>query len=229
MNRRRTSVPFDPYFFEKQQRGGTSYSLRDTFERIYATNHWSGQDSVSGAGAGDDQTEQLRRTLPSLLASLRAEVLLDLPCGDGRWMQQLDLPIAQYIGADIVPALIAANQRRYGSDRREFVLLDLTADALPSADVLLCRDCLVHFSFADIRSALINIKANPITYLLTTTFPLCAENEDITTGDWRVLNFETAPFDFPPPLALLNEGCSEGDGLFADKSLALWRVADLPI
>lgn len=229
MNRRRTSVPFDPYFFETQQQRGRSYSLRDTFERIYTTNHWSGPDSVSGAGAGDDQIEQLRRTLPELLSSLRAEVLLDLPCGDGRWMQQLDLPVARYIGADIVADLVEANQRRYGSAGREFLLLDLTADALPPADVLLCRDCLVHFSFADIRRALANIKANPITYLLTTTFPLCAENEEITTGDWRVLNFEAAPFDFPPPLALLNEGCSEGDGLFADKSLGLWRVADLPI
>jgi hypothetical protein len=229
MDRRRTSVPFDPYFFEKQQRDGTHYSLRDTFERIYATNHWSGPDSVSGAGAGDDQIEQLRRSLPDLLASLRAQVLLDLPCGDYRWMQQLDLPIANYIGADIVAALVETNQRRYGSAEREFLLLDLTSDALPPADVLLCRDCLVHFSFADIRRALTNIKASPITYLLTTTFPLCAENEDITTGDWRVLNFEAPPFDFSPPLALLNEGCSEGDGQFADKSLGLWRVADLPV
>lgn len=34
MDRRRTSVPFDLYFFEKQQ--------RDTFERIYATNLTNG-------------------------------------------------------------------------------------------------------------------------------------------------------------------------------------------
>lgn len=229
MDRRRTSVPFDPYFFEQQQRAGTSYSLRETFERIYTTNHWSGPDSVSGAGASDDQTAQLRQTLPQLLQSLGAEVLLDLPCGDYRWMQQLDLPIAKYMGADIVAELVENNRRRYGSAEREFLLLDLTRDALPPADVLLCRDCLVHFSFADIRRALANIRANPIDYLLTTTFPLCSENEDITTGDWRVLNFQAAPFDFPPPLALLNEGCSEGDGLFTDKSLGLWRVADLPV
>lgn len=229
MDRRRTSVPFDPYFFEKQLRGGTSYSLRDTFERIYATNHWSGPDSVSGAGASDDQTQQLRQTLPQLLASLRAEVLLDLPCGDYRWMQQLDLPIAKYIGADIVAELIETNQWRYGSANRKFLLLDLTRDALPVADVLLCRDCLLHFSFADIRRALATIKASAVSYLLTTTFPLCVENEDITTGDWRVLNLQAAPFDFPPPLALLNEGCSEGDGQFADKSLGLWRVADIPV
>ncbi|MBV9787876.1 MAG: class I SAM-dependent methyltransferase [Chloroflexi bacterium] len=228
MDRRRTSVPFDPFFFEKQQRDGRSYSLRETFERIYTSNHWSGPDSVSGAGASDDQTAQLRQTLPELLASLGAEVLLDLPCGDGRWMQQLELPIAKYIGADIVAELVETNQRRYSSPDREFLLLDLTRDALPPADVLLCRDCLVHFSFADIRRALANIRANPITYLLTTTFPLCATNEEITTGDWRVLNFQAAPFDFPPPLALLNESCSEGDGLFTDKSLGLWRVADLP-
>jgi hypothetical protein len=64
--------------------------------------------------------------------------------------------------------------------------------------------------------------------LLTTTFPAAADNEDIVTGDWRVLNLECSPFDFPPPMELLNEGCTEAGGRFADKSLGLWRIADLP-
>ena len=47
------------------------------------------------------------------------------------------------------------------------------------------------------------------------------------TGDWRVLDLEREPFHLPPPARILNEGCTEGGGAFADKSLALWRVADL--
>lgn len=43
-----------------------------------------------------------------------------------------------------------------------------------------------------------------------------------------LINLERAPFGFPPPLELVNEGCTEGDGRFADKSLALWRIAELP-
>ena len=38
-----------------------------------------------------------------------------------------------------------------------------------------------------------------IPYLLTTTFPGAAANEEIVTGDWRVLNLEAPPFGLPPP------------------------------
>ncbi|MEO8451290.1 MAG: hypothetical protein ABI647_15960 [Gemmatimonadota bacterium] len=89
---------------------------------------------------------------------------------------------------------------------------------------MLCRDCLVHLSFADVGRALANIRSARITYLLTTTFPEEALNVDIATGDWRPLNLEREPFSFPPPLALLPEGCTEGDGRFQDKSLGLWLV-----
>jgi hypothetical protein len=59
---------------------------------------------------------------------------------------------------------------------------------------------------------------------LTTTFPGCASNEDIVTGDWRPLNLQLAPFNLPAPDLLINEQCTEGGNLFADKSLGLWRL-----
>jgi len=33
---------------------------------------------------------------------------------------------------------------------------DITSDPLPRADVILCRDCLVHFSLADAQAAIGN-------------------------------------------------------------------------
>jgi hypothetical protein len=108
-------------------------------------------------------------------------------------------------------------------------VLDLTSSPLPPADLLLCRDCLVHLSLTDARRALANIRRSDITYLLTTTFPAEPTNVDVVTGDWRPLNLQRPPFGFPEPLELLVEGCTEQQGLFADKSLGLWRVADLPL
>ena len=35
-------------------------------------------------------------------------------------------------------------------------LADITADALPQCDAILCRDCLVHLSFANIERAVAN-------------------------------------------------------------------------
>jgi hypothetical protein len=95
-------------------------------------------------------------------------------------------------------------------------------------DLVLCRDCLVHLSFANIHHAIANLKRSGTCWLLTTTFPDASANRDIDDGDWRVLNLQYAPFLFPAPLAVINEGCTEAGGDYADKSLALWRVGDLP-
>jgi hypothetical protein len=39
---------------------------------------------------------------------------------------------------------------------------------------------------------------------------------------------ERAPFNFPRPIKLINEGCTEGNNLFTDKALGLWRLQDIP-
>lgn len=229
MENRREHVPFDPYHFERQSRGGARRSIAETFQYIYQANHWSGGESVSGEGASVEQTRQLQTELPALLRELRVDVLLDLPCGDFGWMKDIDLPVSRYIGADIVPELIRLNQQQYAGPARRFEVIDMTRDALPAADLLLCRDCWVHLSFADIHRALANLKQSSIRYLLTTTFVAGQKNEDITTGDWRVLNLELPPFNFPPPLQLIDERCTEGNGNFQDKRLALWSVASLSL
>jgi hypothetical protein len=153
--------------------------------------------------------------------------MLDLPCGDYGWMRTIELPVARYIGADLLPEIVEPLAAALGDGRREFRVLDLTRDRLPPADLLFCRDCLVHLSYADIRRALENAVRSGIPHLLTTIFPDCEANEDIVTGDWRVLDLERAPFHLPAPMRILNEGCTEGRGVFADKSLGLWRTADL--
>jgi hypothetical protein len=154
--------------------------------------------------------------------------MLDLPCGDFNWMQHVQVPLQKYIGADIVEDLIRANQTRYGSAQREFRVLDLTKDVLPEVDLLFCRDCLVHLSFEDIEKVFSNIKRSGIQYLLTTTFSNRPENHNIQTGDWRVVNLQKAPFHLPQPITLINEGCTEGNGRYADKCLGLWKVNELP-
>ena len=229
MSKRRTNVPFDPYYFEKQSREGQTYSIGETFRHVYRSNLWCGAESVSGEGASPDHTTQIQLMLPALLQELAVETLLDVPCGDFGWMRLLDLPVSRYIGGDIVPEIVARNQQQYGTARRQFIGLDLTQDQLPSADLLLCRDCFVHLSFADIQRAMSNITRTQVRYLLTTTFPDCEENEDITTGDWRLLNLERPPFNLPPPLRLIDERCSEGNGQYRDKSLALWPIDALAL
>lgn len=202
--------------------------LRERFARIYKTNLWGSDASVSGSGSVIEQTRAIRAQLPVLLKELAVTSMLDLPCGDFGWMRDVDLSAVSYVGGDIVPELVARHEREFGNAQRRFAVLDLTGDALPRVDLVFCRDCLVHLSETHIRKAIGNIKASGSTWLLTTTFPGHSANQDIEDGDWRVLNLEGAPHHFGNPVALLNEGCTEHDGAFADKSLGLWRIDDLP-
>jgi hypothetical protein len=224
---RRDLVPFDPRHFEKLARAGGGPPPGEVFRDIHRRRHWGGGEPVSGAGAAPDQAREIRRALPGLLRELGVATLLDLPCGDYGWMRSLDLPVTRYLGADLLPELIEPLAAALGDDRHEFLVLDLIRDRLPRADLLLCRDCLVHLSYDDIRRALTNVVRSGIPRLLTTTFPGGGPNEDIVTGDWRVLDLQAAPFRLPAPVRILNEGCTEGGGAFADKSLGLWRVEDL--
>ena len=203
--------------------------LQERFERIYSTNLWSDPESRSGVGSTLDSTAVLRAELPKALRQLEARVLLDVPCGDFTWMERVDLSGMEYIGGDIVPSIIEENQRLHASESRSFRQLDLTRDVLPDADVLLCRDCLVHLSYANIRAVLANIARSNIGYVLMTSFPGRGGNYDVTDGDWRALDFQAPPFSFPESRLTIVEQCEEEEGSYADKSLLAWRMEDLPI
>ena len=203
--------------------------VAEVFTKIHDTHGWlvKNPESVSGEGSTLEQTKILAAELPSLLKKLGVKTLLDLPCGDFNWMQHVDLTDISYTGGDIVEALVEKNNARFAGENRQFKHLNLLADPLPQCDLIFCRDCLVHLSFDDIHAALANIKRSGATYLATTHFHEEPENVDIPTGGWRPLNFFKSPFNFPEPVAEINEQCSEMDGAFADKCMVVWRVDEI--
>jgi hypothetical protein len=144
-------------------------------------------------------------------------------------MKEMNLGSINYIGADVVPELIAANRRKYGNELRTFLNLDVTSNEVPKVEVIFCRDCLVHFSYEDIFAALRNFKQSLSTYLLTNTFTRIPENFDIRTGDWRPINLQRHPFYFPDPIDKIDEKCLHSGGIYADKHLALWALNDILI
>lgn len=196
------------------------------FADIYRCNAWKSGESISGLGSELSQTQQLIETLPAWFKKLDVRRVIDVPCGDFHWMSRVDLSQVDYLGCDIVDELIQAN-RRYERENVRFRKLDLLTDPLPPADLILCRDCLVHFSFAHIEQALENIARSGARYLLTTTFTERADNQDIPTGRWRPLNLSAAPFSLAEPAATLVEHCTQDDGQYADKTLALWPIEAL--
>jgi hypothetical protein len=84
------------------------------------------------------------------------------------------------------------------------VAADVVRDALPAADLILCRHLLIHLSFRQGLAALENFRRTGARYLLATTNPSLRENREIVqTGSFRPVNMERIPFGLPPPLEVL--------------------------
>ena len=201
-------------------------SSEEVFTRIYLDNKWGNSETRSGKGSTLIRTELLRDQLPDLITKFKIESLLDIPCGDFHWMKEIKLPVSHYLGADIVSSLIEENTRRYGNKSRTFLKLNLLKDPLPAADAILCRECLVHLSLADIALAVDNLKSSKATYLLTTHFPQVQQNSEIVTGKHRPLNLCKPPFNWPAPIAeIIEYETGRARGI---KCLSLWEIATLP-
>ncbi|NDA75093.1 MAG: hypothetical protein EBY27_03840, partial [Synechococcaceae bacterium WB8_3_299] len=124
----------------------------DIFNYYYINNFWGDSESVSGPGSTLAYTENLRAELPKLVEELEVTSILDSPCGDYNWFRMIDWNSEiTYVGGDIVETLVSRNQLLFGSEKRNFVCLDIINDKLPDADIWLCRDCLFHLSNKDIH------------------------------------------------------------------------------
>jgi hypothetical protein len=194
----------------------------DIFLDIYNTNFWRDQESRSGTGSSIVKTKKLVDHLPDLFKQFNIRSILDLPCGDFNWMKVVDLGDIDYTGGDLVPEIIKDNRIKY--PEVNFVELDLIDSELPYADMVLIRDCLVHFPNQLVFKSLYNICLSDCKYVLMTTFPDHVNNIDIEMGKWRPLNLQADPFNLPKPLYIINEGLV-GDAY--DKSMALWTIEDI--
>ena len=202
---------------------------RRIFQKIYRNNAWGDPETVSGPGSNVARASLFRAEFEALVRDLGIRTLLDAPCGDFNWIGHFDLPVERYIGVDIVPELVLANRAKVQSERHHFMTADIVCDPLPRADLILCRDALIHLRLDEILAALGNFRQSGSTWLLTNTWIDHPDNSDVATGDWRTLNLEAPPFDFPPPVRMVDEQCFAGGGAYRDKRLALWNIATLPL
>jgi hypothetical protein len=194
----------------------------DVFLDIYNTNYWRDQESRSGTGSSIVKTRKLAQNLPILFEKFNIKSILDIPCGDFNWMRIVDLSNIDYVGADLVTEIVNDNKLKY--PKKQFIELDLIDGQLPYADLILIRDCLVHFPNDLVFKSLYNICLSDCKYMLVTTFPDHVNIKDIEMGKWRALNLEAEPFNFPKPIFIINEGLV-GDA--SDKSMALWTVEEI--
>ena len=200
----------------------------EIFKRIYFKNKWNDNYSYSGTGSNLEQTKNIIEKLPSFISKYKIKSILDIPCGDFYWMKELDFEGVNYLGADIVPELIQKNKEKFSINNIKFKTLDIINDPLPDADLIFCRDCLVHLSNKDIFKSLNNIRKSKFKFFITTNFISREFNKDISTGSWRTINLIKPPFNFPEPIENINEKCSESNESYSDKVLSIWEIKSIP-
>jgi hypothetical protein len=197
-------------------------SIEGRFTWIYRKNYWQSDESKSGTGSTLAYTANLREKLPALFREYSIKSIFDAPCGDFNWMceliQTLDI---EYTGADIVEPLIDSVNKRHGGQGKKFIHMDIVTSMLPKADLMICRDCLFHLSYADTRAVLKNFVASGTPYILTTTHKNDGTftNHDIQTGFYRRINLFAPPYALPlTPLARVDDWIAPDP----EREMCLW-------
>ena len=180
-------------------------SYNERFELIYKTNFWSSNESVSGLGSEIKNTINIQKEIFEIINKYNIKTILDAPCGDFNWIKNILNDDLDYLGGDIVKDLIEKNLSEYKKDNINFKQLDIISDVLPDADLLICRDCLIHLSFKSINLFFKNIKKSNIKLLLLTSYKLKDPNKkiinlDIPDGEFREIDLTEPPFNLPSPI-----------------------------
>ena len=123
------------------------YDLKKIFTQTYKLNKWGSSESHSGVGSDLEYTQWVRELILELIDG-GVKNIWDCSCGDWNWMKEIKESLPNYIGNDIVPDLIDANVKNFGSDNIKFQSGDMMAELQKleseSIDLVLCRHTLEH-------------------------------------------------------------------------------------
>lgn len=174
------------------------------------------KDHKCGSGSLLEHTVNIREALPQLVSKFNIKSILDAPCGDFSWMSTVQFSSdIKYIGGDIVGRMIDENRAKY--PQTEFIKLDIVHNALPTVDLLFCRDLLIHLPNESVKQIFRNVVNSDIKYVLVS----CGhnpKNDDIDFGKHREVNLRSAPFSFPEPLYTIDDSCRD-----AVRDMLLWE------
>jgi len=171
--------------------------IKTAFTDIYLSGGWLAEGTNDGQGSTVLFAEDMILELPRLLAKWQIKTLLDASCGEFTWMRHVYLGDIKYIGADVIDAKL--DKLRVDFPEHTWLELDVTEDVLPSANLWMCRDTMIHFPQSHIIAALKNFLRSDITYLLVSH--QSTSNGDIQEfGDINLINWHDKPWGMPDPL-----------------------------
>jgi SAM-dependent methyltransferase len=175
------------------------------FTDIYTHGFW-GRDvngqPTSGSGSSLEEGLPFIQYVQDFLQNHNIQSVVDLGCGDWVLAQKIDWGRRNYLGIDIVEFLVKKNQSLYGSDTIHFLHMDASLEPIPVADLLICKDVLMHLPNSDIHYILSESKKYKYCLLINDINFSGAiggvVNNDVQTGWYRHIDLTQAPFSLIP-------------------------------
>lgn len=142
--------------------------MEDLFTKIYTSNSWGSQETPCGPGSTIEACASIIEKLPIWLDLHSVRSIIDLGCGDFHWMSHIDLEDIEYDGYDIVKEAVEAASKHTASNIA-FHHADVLQMQIPKADLILCKDVLIHLPDSDVLALLQAIRSSGSRLLASTT------------------------------------------------------------
>ena len=175
--------------------------------------------------------KNLCNELATIIQQYNIKNIVDCGCGSFNYLiplvDFLHKNINSYIGIDIVDHIIDDN-KKYSNNKFNFIIDDIcSTDKIQNADLVICKEVLMHISTKLINDFFRNLKNRNVKYVLISSF----RNEKSPPrvdgvsglGVLFKINLFTNPYNFGGPLEVITESDKSDDA-----KLYMWRVSELP-
>ena len=170
---------------------------REAFRRHYeeSTSDWANH---SGGGSHPYFTIEYRTFLDKFIRMNDVKTVLDVGCGDWQFSKYINFDGVEYLGVDVVPSVVAHNEKRYSSNNVRFAVMPARLAQLPSGDLLIMKDVLQHLPNDEILRFAAELFPRFKFCLLTNSFVKLntRRNTDVAHGGFRCLDLSAPPFSF---------------------------------
>ena len=167
-----------------------SRTVRKIFSKIYRKNRWGGKSGDLYSGEGSHNNLFVKPYVNLIVGFLKKQDyrklrLVDLGCGDFNVGANFIGYCSEYIGVDVVPAVIQKLKANKYQEHVKFLCLDIINGELPDGDICFLRQVLQHLSNRQIVKILPKLKKYRIVFI-TEHYPLdnnkIIPNKEITPG-----------------------------------------------
>jgi SAM-dependent methyltransferase len=141
-------------------------------------------------------------TLQRFLHDYGIRSVVDLGCGDWQFSRLIDWRGVEYLGLDVVEAVVDANRKAFATESITFEVATV-GKPLPSADLVVCKDVLQHLPLAVVADYLAEFRQRYKHVLITNdAYPDRDTNAEIPPGAGRAIRPDLEPFSEPCALVL---------------------------